>query len=88
MLIFFPNEDGSDSKASTCNMGNPGSIPGLGRSLGEGNVNPFQYSCLENPMDRGSGGLQWGCKELDMTEKLTLSFLSYDHGGRLRLKLL
>ena len=46
----FPG--GSDSKASACNMGDPSSIPGLGRSPGEGNGNPFQYSCLENPMDR------------------------------------
>ena len=46
-------------------------IPGLGRSLGEGNGKPLQYSCLENPRDRGSS--QWGCKELDMTEQLTLS---------------
>ena len=43
---------GSDGKASACNVGDPGSIPGLGRSLGEGNGNPLQYSCLENPMDR------------------------------------
>ena len=35
-------------------MGDPGSIPGLGRSPGEGNGNPLQYSCLENPMDRGA----------------------------------
>ena len=40
------------------------------------------------PWTEEPGGLQWGCKELDMTEKLTLSFLSYEHGGRLRLKLL
>ena len=38
---------------SACNEGDPGSIPGLGRSPGEGNGNPLQYSCLENPMDRG-----------------------------------
>ena len=37
-----------------CNAGNPGSIPGLGRSSGEGNVNPLQYTCLETPMDRGA----------------------------------
>ena len=37
-----------------CNAGDQGSIPGLGRSSGEGNGNPFQYSCLENPMDRGA----------------------------------
>ena len=42
---------GSDSKASVYNVGDPGSIPGLGRSPGEGNRNPLQYSCLENPMD-------------------------------------
>ena len=44
---------GSDSKESACRVGGPGSILGLGRSPGEGNGNPFQYSCLENPMDRG-----------------------------------
>ena len=40
-----------DGKASAYNVGDPGSIPGLGRSPGEGNDNPFQYSCLENLMD-------------------------------------
>ena len=44
----------SDGKASAYNAGDPGSIPGLGRSSGEGNGNPLQYSCLENLMDRGS----------------------------------
>ena len=48
----FP--DGSDGKESACNAGDPGLIPGLGRSPGEGNGNPLQYSCLENPMDRGA----------------------------------
>ena len=48
----FPG--GSDGTASACNVGDPGSIPGLGRSPGEGNGNPVQYSCLENPMDRGA----------------------------------
>ena len=43
----------SVGKESTCNAGNPGLISGLGRSPGEGNGNPFQYSCLGNPMDRG-----------------------------------
>ena len=42
---------GSDGKASAYNVGDPGSIPGLGRSPEEGNHNPLQYSCLENPMD-------------------------------------
>ena len=45
---------GLDSKESACNAGDPGSIPGSGRSPGEGNGNPLQYSCLENPMDRGA----------------------------------
>ena len=48
----FPG--GSDSKASACNAGDPGSIPGSGRSPGEGNGNPLQHSCLENPMDGGA----------------------------------
>ena len=48
----FPG--GSDGKASACNAGDPGSIPGLGRSPGEGNGDPLQYSCLENSMDRGA----------------------------------
>ena len=43
----------SVSKESACSAGDPGSIPGLGRSPGEGNDNPLQYSCLENAMDRG-----------------------------------
>ena len=45
---------GSDGNASSCNAGDPGSIPGLGRSPGEGNSTPLQYSCLENSMDRGA----------------------------------
>ena len=48
----FPG--GSDSKASVYNVGDLGSIPGLGRSPGEGNGNPLQYYCLENPTDRGA----------------------------------
>ena len=47
----FPG--GSDGQESACNAGDPGLIPGLGRSPGEGNGNPLQYSCLENFMDRG-----------------------------------
>ena len=48
----FPS--GSDSKASAYNVGDLGLIPGLGRSPGEENGNPLQYSCLENPMDGGA----------------------------------
>ena len=46
--------DSSVGKESDYNAGDPGSIPGLERSPGEGNGNPLQYSCLENPMDRGA----------------------------------
>ena len=48
----FPG--GADGKVSAYNVGDLGLIPGLGRSPGEGNGNPLQYSCLENPMDRGA----------------------------------
>ena len=63
----FPG--GSDSKESACNAGDQGSIPGYGRFPGEGNGNPHQYSCLENPMDRGAWQaiLYRVTKELDTT---------------------
>ena len=51
-LHGFPG--GSDGKASVYNAGDPGSIPGLESSPGEGNGNPLQHYCLENPMDRGA----------------------------------
>ena len=51
-VSFIPS--GSDGKASAYNVGEPGSIPRLERSPGEGNDNPVQYSCLENPMDGGA----------------------------------
>ena len=51
-LMGFPG--GSEVKASGCNAGDPGLIPGSGRSPEEGNHNPLQYSCLENPMDGGA----------------------------------
>ena len=50
--MSFPG--GSDGKASACNVEDLGSIPGSGRSPGEGNANPLQYPCLENPMNRGA----------------------------------
>ena len=52
----FPG--GSDGKESAYNVGDPGLIPGLGRSPGEGHGNPLQYSCPENPMNKGPCGLQ------------------------------
>ena len=51
---FFGFPGGSDGKESAYNVGDSGVIPGSGRSLGDGNSNPLQYSCLENPMDRGA----------------------------------
>ena len=63
------------------NAGDMGSNPVTGRSPGEGNGNSLQYSCLENPMDRGAwwAVVQGGVKESNMTERLTLSLsLSYE----------
>ena len=67
----FPR--GSDGKESTCNVGDLGSIPGLGRSPGKGHGNPLQYSCLENPHGQRSlvGYSPRGCKKLDITEQLS-----------------
>ena len=71
-LLGFPGA--LDGKESACNAGDPGSIPGLGRSAREGNGHPLQYSCLENLMDRGTWrAAVHAIPELDMTEWLTLS---------------
>ena len=66
---------GSAGKESAYNAGYLGSIPGLGRSPGEGNGNPLHYSCLENSMDRGAwwATAHGGLKESDATEQLPLS---------------
>ena len=63
---------GSAGKESTCNAGDLDSIPGLGRSPGEGNSYPLQYSGLENSMDYRP----WGHEDSDMTKQLSLSLLS------------
>ena len=63
----FPG--GSDNKESACSAGDPGSVTWSGRSPREGNGNPFQYSCLENPMDRGAwSAIVHGITELDETD--------------------
>ena len=63
---------GSEGKESACNVGDPGLIPGLGRSPGKGNGTPLQSSCLENSHGQRSlvGYSPWGLKELDTTERL------------------
>ena len=53
-LVFLNFSGGSDGKVSAYNAGDPGSIPESGGSSGEGNGNPLQHSCLENPMDGGA----------------------------------
>ena len=66
---------GSEGKESACSAEYPGLIPGLRRSPGEGHGNPLQYSCLENPIDRGAWQATYplGHKESDMTERHTFS---------------
>ena len=68
--LGFPG--GSDCKASAYNAGDLGSITGSGRSPGEKNGNPLQYSCLENPIygEALIGYSPWGCKKSDTTERL------------------
>ena len=70
-LKFLGFPGGSDCKESTCNVGDLGLIPGSGKSPEEGNGNPLQYSCLENPRIHGQRSLAgyspWDRKELDMT---------------------
>ena len=76
-MYGFPG--GSVSKESACNASDPGSIPGSGRSPGEGNGNLVQYSCLENSTDRALMGYSpWGLKELGTSEQLTLTMYMYN----------
>ena len=71
--VFLGFLGDSDDKESSCNVGDLGSILGLGRSPGGGPGNPFQYSCLENPhgQRRLAGYCPWSHKESDMTERLS-----------------
>ena len=71
--VFSGFPGGSEAEKSAYNVGDLGSIPGLGRSPGGGHGNPLQYSCLENPHGQRSlvGCSPRGCKELDMTEQLS-----------------
>ena len=79
----FPG--GSDGKEYARNAEDKGLIPGWGKSPGEGNGNPLQYSCLENPMDRSLAGYSlWGRKKSDTTERLTL-LLSFFTSGQCAL---
>ena len=73
ILVGFPG--GSEGKASACNAGDLGSIPGSGRSPGEGNGNPLRYPCLQNPMDRGA----WWAAVHGVTERQTGPSDSYLH---------
>ena len=81
----FPG--GSEVKASASNAGDRGSIPGLGRSPGEGNGNPLQYSCLENPMDREAwqatvhGVAKSWTRLSDFTHSLTHYLLDFESGA-------
>ena len=73
--ISFGLPGGSVGEESPCNAGDPGSIPGSGRSPGEGNGNPLQYSCLENPMDRGA----WRATVHRITKSQTQRLSTHTH---------
>ena len=76
--------DGSDSKESACNAGDLGLIPGLGRSPGGGHGKPLQFSCLENPVDRGAWwatvhGVAKSRTQMSQLAGIIISFKIYKH---------
>ena len=82
---WFPG--GSDGEESVCNAWDLGSISGLGRSPGEENGNPLQYSCLENPNGLRSlaGYSPWICKESHMIEWLSIAYRWFPEGIQMRI---
>ena len=78
VVAFLVVPGGSEGKASACNVGDPGFIPGLGRSPGEGNGNPLQYSCLENPMD---GEAWWATVHGVAKSQTRLSDVTFSYCG-------
>ena len=82
--VYIYTVHSSVSKDSACNTGDPGSIPGSGRSPGEGNGNPLQYSCLENPMDWGAwqATVPWGRRTRKLLYNTAQSSALWQHGAR------
>ena len=78
MPVFLGLPGGSAGKESTCNVGNLGSIPGLGRSPEEGNSYPFQYSGLENSMDCTVHGVRHCCKGFTYVNSLIFTITLRD----------
>ena len=87
MTPDFPG--GSDGKVSVYNVGDLGSIPGSGRSPGEGNGNPLQYYCLENPMDRGAweATVHGVAKSRTRLSDFTHSVFNSSHYGPFKMQL-
>ena len=86
--VFLGFPGGSAGKESACNVGDLGSIPGLGRSRGGEHDNPLQYPCLQNPHGQRSltGYSPWGHKQSDTTERLSIAHTQYIVGNSLRFK--